>query len=69
MDGNHFNEHGIKAVGIAPGYFKNHTCDEYIHIDDILKCGELAFAILAQSVKSAIVRPHPVGFTISSKPE
>lgn len=46
MDGNHFNEHGIKAIGIAPGYFKNHTKDEYLHIEDMIKCGELAFAII-----------------------
>ncbi len=46
MDGNHFNEHGIKAIGIAPGYFKNHTKDEYIIINDFIKCGELAFEII-----------------------
>lgn len=51
MDGNHFNEHGIKAIGIAPGYFKNHTKDEYIHIDDMIKCGELAFAIIEAAAK------------------
>lgn len=48
MDGNHFNEHGIKAIGIAPGYFKNHTKDEYIHVEDMIKCGELAFAIIEE---------------------
>lgn len=42
MDGNHFNNHGIEAIGIAPGYFKNHTPDEHIYIDDLKKCGELA---------------------------
>ena len=46
MDGNHFNEHGIQAIGIAPGYFKNHTKDEYIHINDMIKCGELAFEMI-----------------------
>lgn len=42
MDGNHFNNHGIEAIGIAPGYFKNHTPDEHIYLDDLKKCGELA---------------------------
>lgn len=52
MDGNHFNEHGIKAIGIAPGYFKNHTKDEYIHVDDMIKCGEIAFAIIEAVAKN-----------------
>ena len=42
MDGNHFNSHGIEAIGIAPGYFKNHTPAEHIYLDDLIKCGELA---------------------------
>ena len=42
MDGNHFNAHGIEAIGIAPGYFKNHTPAEHIYLDDLVKCGELA---------------------------
>ena len=46
MDGNHFNEHGIKAIGVAPGYFKNHTKDEYIYIDDMVKCSEFALALI-----------------------
>lgn len=42
MDGNHFNSHAIEAIGIAPGYFKNHTPAEHIYLDDLKKCGELA---------------------------
>ncbi len=42
MDGNHFNSHGIQAIGIAPGYFKNHTPAEHIYLDDLKKCGKLA---------------------------
>lgn len=45
MDGNHFNSHGIQAIGIAPGYFKNHTPAEHIYLDDLVKCGELAAEI------------------------
>lgn len=50
MDGNHFNRHGIKAIGIAPGYFKNHTPNEHIFIEDLITCGKLA-AEIAWSVK------------------
>lgn len=45
MDGNHFNAHGIEAIGIAPGYFKNHTPAEHIYLDDLIKCGQLAAEI------------------------
>lgn len=45
MDGNHFNNNGIKAVGIAAGYFKNHTPNEHIFVEDLKKCGELAAEI------------------------
>ena len=51
MDGNHFNSHGIEAIGIAPGYFKNHTPDEHIYLDDLKKCGELAAQIVWNMVK------------------
>ena len=45
MDGNHFNANGIQAIGIAPGYFKNHTPAEHIYLDELIKCGELAAKI------------------------
>ncbi len=45
MDGNHFSSNGIQAVGIAPGYFKNHTPNEHLYLDDLQKCGELAAEI------------------------
>lgn len=45
MDGNHFNNNGIQAIGIAPGYFKNHTPTEHIYLDDFKKCGQLAAEI------------------------
>lgn len=46
MDGNHFNNNGIRAIGIAPGYFKNHTPNEHLYLDDLQKCGELAAEIV-----------------------
>lgn len=42
MDANRFNEHGIKSVGIAPGYLLNHTNGEHVYIDDMLKCAAVA---------------------------
>jgi len=45
MEGNHFNEHGIKAIGVVLGYFKNYTKSEYICIDDMGKCSEFALAV------------------------
>lgn len=45
MDGNHFNNNGIRAIGIAPGYFKNHTPNEHLYLEDLQKCGELAAEI------------------------
>ena len=42
MDANRFNEHGIKAVGVAPGYLCNHTNEEHVYIDDMLKCAAVA---------------------------
>lgn len=50
MDGNHLNYHGIKSIGIAPGYFKNHTPNEHIFIEDLITCGKLA-AEIAWNVK------------------
>ena len=46
MEGTHFNEHGIKAIGVAPGYFKNHTKNEYIYIDDMVKCSKFALTVI-----------------------
>ena len=46
MDGNLFNKAGITTIGIAPGYEKNHTSDELLHVDDLFKCGEEATEII-----------------------
>ncbi|CAK7020894.1 MAG: Peptidase T [Desulfovibrio sp.] len=48
MDGNHFNKNGIQAVGIAPGYAKNHTNDEVLTISEFTKCGELVAEIVKE---------------------
>lgn len=46
MDANHFNEHGIAAVGIGTGNFKCHTSEEYQVIDDLIKCAKQAVEIV-----------------------
>lgn len=46
MDANHFNEHGIQAVGIGTGNFKCHTSSEYQVIGDLMKCAEQAVEIV-----------------------
>lgn len=46
MDANHFNEHGIAAVGIGTGNFKCHTSEEYQVIDDLVKCAKQAVEIV-----------------------
>lgn len=51
MDANHFNEHGIAAVGIAVGYANIHTPEEEIKIDDLKKTAALAVALIAEAGK------------------
>jgi tripeptide aminopeptidase len=49
QDGNHFNARGITAVGVATGYDKVHTEREEQSISQLLKCGELVAAIIAEA--------------------
>lgn len=48
MDANIFNQQGVECVGIATGYFKNHTTEEYLHLDDFYRSGELVARIIAK---------------------
>ena len=48
MDGNIFNQKGITCVGIATGYFKNHSTEEYLHLDDFYHAGELVARIIGR---------------------
>lgn len=53
MDANHFNAHGIRTVGVATGYFKNHSSDEELYICDLVRSGEMVEKlILAYAGKS-----------------
>lgn len=46
MDANIFNSRGMTAVGVATGYFKNHTKEEHLVLEDFYKSGELAQALI-----------------------
>lgn len=52
MDANRFNIKGIKSVGVATGYFKNHSTEEELFIHDLKQAGKLIYdLILAYSRK------------------
>lgn len=46
MDANRFNAAGIKAVGVATGYFNNHTTQEELYLDDLQRAGRLVFELI-----------------------
>lgn len=46
MDANIFNAKGISCVGVATGYYKNHTKEEYLVLDDFYRAGDLAAAMI-----------------------
>ncbi|MDR3038345.1 MAG: M20/M25/M40 family metallo-hydrolase [Candidatus Adiutrix sp.] len=46
MDGNHFNRHGLTAVGLAPGYDQVHTTREVQSISQLIDCGRLVAEII-----------------------
>ena len=48
MDGNIFNQKGITCVGIATGYFKNHSTEEHLYLDDFYHAGELVARIIGR---------------------
>jgi tripeptide aminopeptidase len=41
MDANRLNAKGIKSIGVATGYFKNHSTAEELYIGDLIKAGEM----------------------------
>ena len=52
MDGNHFNAHGIATVGLTLGYTKNHTPEEQIVVQDLIKAGDLVKALITETYKN-----------------
>lgn len=51
MDANHFNEHGIEAVGIGTGNYHCHTAEEYQVIADMVGCAKQAVEIVKLAAK------------------
>jgi tripeptide aminopeptidase len=46
QDGNHFNAHGIAAVGLSTGYENVHTEKEEQSISQLVKCGQVVAGII-----------------------
>ena len=46
MDGNHFNQNGLPAIGLAPGYDQVHTSRETQSISQLIDCGRLVAEII-----------------------
>lgn len=51
MDANNFNKAGIRAIGVATGYSKNHTLNEQLYMPDLIKAGELVKEIICEAYK------------------
>jgi len=50
MDANRFNAHGIECVGLATGYGANHTYNEYIVVEDLIRSGEMVEQIIPNTL-------------------
>ncbi len=48
-DGNFFNAHGIRAIGLSPGYAKVHTPEETQSISDLIRCGQLVTELIREA--------------------
>lgn len=46
MDANRLNSMGIRTVGLATGYSKNHTLSEEIYIEDLKKSGTMVLELI-----------------------
>jgi tripeptide aminopeptidase len=51
MDANNFNKAGIRAIGLASGYSKNHTLNEEVSIPDLIKSGDLVKELVSEVYK------------------
>ena len=46
MDANRFNAMGIKSVGVASGYFKNHSTEEELYVEDLERAGQMVYDLV-----------------------
>lgn len=51
MDANRLNALGIRTVGLATGYSKNHTKNEELYIDDLKKSAQMVLEIIREYAK------------------
>lgn len=52
FDANRMNGYGIEMIGLATGYSKNHTINEVLELDDLIKSGEMVEAIILKYSES-----------------
>lgn len=43
MDANRYNYNGLESVGLATGYFDNHTTNEHVFLTSFLRTGEMVY--------------------------
>ena len=46
LDANRLNGYGIECVGLSTGYSKNHTVNETLVVEDLVKSGEMVEKII-----------------------
>lgn len=54
FDANRMNGYGIEMIGLSTGYSKNHTVEEVLELDDLIKSGELVEAIINRYSKACL---------------
>jgi len=54
MDANVLNAKGLKSVGVAVGYFGNHTTGENLILDEFRKAARLAAALVRVYVRAGL---------------
>lgn len=62
MDANRFNNRGIKSVGVATGYFNNHSTKEELYIEDLNQATKIVFDLIcAYSKNTPEKKEKPAG--------
>ena len=58
MDANIFNAQGMRTIGVATGYTRNHTVHEQLVLEDFFKAGELAQSLIETFAESCKEMAH-----------
>ena len=51
LDANRLNGYGIECVGLSTGYSKNHTVNETLVVEDLVRSGEMVEQIIYRSAE------------------